>query len=76
MHEFDYVHRDLKPENILIKEDLFKIADFGFVKNFEIFGKKAMNTILGTEPYMAPEIHSQNYDHKVQYLLVIMINCI
>jgi len=25
------IHRDLKPENILIHEDIYKIADFGFV---------------------------------------------
>lgn len=27
-------HRDLKPENILIKDDVLKIADFGFAKQY------------------------------------------
>ncbi len=29
------IHRDLKPENIMIKDDVLKIADFGFSKLLE-----------------------------------------
>ena len=27
-----YTHRNLKPENILVKDDIFKISDFGYGK--------------------------------------------
>jgi serine/threonine protein kinase len=29
MHHFSFVHNDIKPNNILVKEDVFKLADFG-----------------------------------------------
>lgn len=35
LHERGIVHRDLKPANILIKDDFYKIADFGFAKYYE-----------------------------------------
>jgi serine/threonine protein kinase len=48
------IHRDLKPENIMIKDDILKIADFGFSKLSE--SKAFMMTIVGTPAYMAPQI--------------------
>jgi len=27
------IHRDLKPENILLRDEVLKIADFGFAKH-------------------------------------------
>lgn len=50
-------HRDLKPENILIKDNVLKIADFGFAKFSE--GNNFLNTPLGTLVYMAPQILRQ-----------------
>lgn len=29
------IHRDLKPANILVKDDVFKITDFGFAKKLD-----------------------------------------
>lgn len=26
------IHRDIKPQNILVKNDVWKVADFGFAK--------------------------------------------
>lgn len=48
-------HRDLKPENILVKDDLLKVADFGFSK---ISSSSAgyLQTIVGTPAYMSPQI--------------------
>jgi serine/threonine-protein kinase ULK/ATG1 len=49
------VHRDIKPANILLKNDIIKIADFGFARmlNDSI---SMMDTICGSPLYMAPEI--------------------
>lgn len=59
VHGKGMAHRDLKPENILY-DALFnlKIADFGFAA--PILGRDGsgyLKTKLGTESYMAPEIH-------------------
>jgi serine/threonine protein kinase len=54
-----FAHRDLKPENLLFDGDFnLKVADFGFATLLS--GKDnsgQLHTVLGTEAYMAPEIH-------------------
>lgn len=53
LHQKGYSHRDLNLRNILIKDKkIIKIADFGISKD-----KDKLKTRLGTELYMAPEIH-------------------
>jgi len=51
----------MKPENILFDEKFnLKLADFGF--STLLAGKDGsglLHTILGTESYMAPEIHAK-----------------
>ena len=48
-------HRDIKPENILLdKDDNAKLTDFGFTKAIDRDSTK--HTILGTKPYMSPEL--------------------
>lgn len=61
LHSLDYLHRDIKPSNILrFKDDIYKVSDFGLVKNLdkssesEVITKIA--TAMGTAKYMAPEI--------------------
>jgi len=53
------VHRDLKPENLLFDANFnLKVADFGFATLLCVKdGTGQLHTILGTESYMAPEIH-------------------
>ena len=61
VHSNGVTHRDLKPENILF--DGFynlKIADFGFAAPVDgRDGSGHLRTRLGTESYMAPEIHAK-----------------
>lgn len=55
-HEKNIAHRDLKPENLLFdKEFRLKVADWGFACTLKEGEKN--RTVLGTESYMAPEIH-------------------
>mmetsp|Transcript_40911 Transcript_40911/g.47038 ORF Transcript_40911/g.47038 Transcript_40911/m.47038 type:complete len:488 (-) Transcript_40911:410-1873(-) len=58
-HKSGIAHRDLKPENLLFNQDFaLKIADFGFsVLLTGRDGSGKLRTKLGTESYMAPEIH-------------------
>jgi len=57
MHDLDFIHRDLKPENLLLssqEEDAnIKLADFGFTAKIK---EKGLRSIVGTPPYMAPEL--------------------
>jgi len=65
LHSKGVSHRDLKPENMLVDKDFnIKVADFGFAA--PLAGREGtgeLQTKLGTESYMAPEIHArQKYD--------------
>ena len=49
-----YAHMDIKLENILIDNfGILKLCDFGFSS----YSQSLVSKKLGTEAYMAPEIH-------------------
>ena len=61
MHSMGIAHRDIKPENLLLNEDgQLKITDFG-VSNVVVQNggeQRKCHGMCGSEPYMAPEVHS------------------
>jgi serine/threonine protein kinase len=61
VHQRGVTHRDLKPENVLYDSHFnLKIADFGFAAPLAgRDGTGTCKTKLGTESYMAPEIHAR-----------------
>ena len=61
VHSNGVTHRDLKPENLLFDDKFnLKIADFGFAAPVQgRDGSGYCKTKLGTESYMAPEIHAR-----------------
>ncbi len=66
LHSCRIAHRDMKPENILIKPQteslpiIVKLTDFGLAKYLDPEDStSAMETKLGTRPYMAPEFYEK-----------------
>jgi len=69
-HERGIVHRDLKPENILLSskddDNIVKIADFGFAKQYDTSSDDSLTTSCGTPGYVAPEIlNGKKYGKEV-----------
>lgn len=64
LHRLDIAHRDVKPGNILYADEgsqTVKLIDFGFAKlnlgNGKAKGRRS--TLLGTAPFMAPELFKE-----------------
>ena len=62
LHDHSIIHRDLKPANILIKDESYKIADFGFAKFYNEGADLAQihQSLVGSPIYMCPEILNGN----------------
>lgn len=60
LHNKGWVHRDIKPANILRFGNIYKVSDFGLIKDIGQNNKTqimtAIGVVLGTKGYMAPEV--------------------
>jgi len=73
LHQNGYCHRDLKLENLLLDETYnIKLCDFGFADQFTQDTLETMTAKLGTEYYMAPELH---YSKPYSGIKVDMFAC-
>lgn len=72
MHSRGLVHCDLKPENFCFRYPLsdgkrltenLRLIDFGLSQR--VRGGQAISGLAGSVPYMAPEIKTRIYNHKV-----------
>lgn len=55
MSKFNVMHCDLKPNNIMVtRHGHVKVVDFGLAHDSR---HPVANTIIGTQSYMAPEVH-------------------
>jgi len=81
IHDEEYLHRDIKPQNIIkFNDNLYKLSDFGLVKNIDATNDTtaitAIGARMGTTRYMAPEINLESeYTKKTDiYALGILFN--
>jgi serine/threonine protein kinase len=83
LHEMGLAHRDLKLDNcVMTTNNVVKLIDFGTATVFHYPGKAHLSAsgIVGSDPYLAPEVISQNsYDPRktdvwsVAIILVCML---
>jgi serine/threonine protein kinase len=62
IHDRKYLHRDIKPSNVLRFNNIYKVSDFGLVKNSDSAAESEVitkiTTLMGTQKYWGPEVIS------------------
>ncbi|ENX13298.1 hypothetical protein F895_02602 [Acinetobacter sp. CIP 64.2] len=67
IHGLKLLHRDIKPSNMVRVNGIYKIADFGLIKNTEpnpgSTQLTAIGQAMGTRGFAAPEVAFGHYDY-------------
>ncbi|CAD8171546.1 unnamed protein product [Paramecium octaurelia] len=61
LHKYQIIHRDIKPENFIQVGSIFKLIDFGLVKQRE--QNLRQTKMVGSPQYQAPEIINGSDDY-------------
>ncbi len=57
VHAHDMVHGDVKPDNVIMSSSgAPTLVDFGFAAHIHEMGATTRSEVMGTPPYMAPEV--------------------
>src|SRR5207245_1921956 len=56
LHAQKVIHRDVKPSNLMLLKGRVKVADYVHVEVVAALGSMGGAGIVGTIPYMAPEL--------------------
>lgn len=70
LHSHRLIHRDIKPQNVLLCKQadnscVFKLADFGYLKELQQNNSFTTNSIVGTAQYNSVELMSKKpYNEK------------
>ncbi|MFZ4815588.1 MAG: serine/threonine protein kinase [Phototrophicaceae bacterium] len=75
-HRHQVIHRDVKPANLLMDEEAKPyLADFGIAKKFTTLDAQTQDGLIGTFPFMAPEMWSSSPITGAvdQYALAIVV---
>lgn len=70
LHRRGVIHRDLKPENIVVRHGHVKLLDFGLAIAFDETMKED-DHVVGTLPYLAPELLSGEAASKASDLYAV-----
>jgi len=76
IHALGIVHRDIKPSNVLLTrnsegQEVVKLGDFGLARAHDDATLTKTGNIVGTTPFMAPEIfRGQAIDHRADLYAV------
>lgn len=76
IHALEIVHRDIKPSNVLLATrgddvDFVKLVDFGLARAADDATLTKTGHIVGTTPFMAPEVfRGEELDHRADLYAV------
>jgi serine/threonine protein kinase len=77
IHSRDLIHRDIKSPNIFITDDdTAKLGDFGLCIQGKTIETKTKYSAVGTDCYLAPELHKKQLFQKGKASDVWSVGCI
>ena len=77
IHSRDIIHRDIKSPNIFLGlDDTAKLGDFGLCVHGKSIVTKTKYSVVGTDCYMAPELHKGKLFQKGKSSDIWALGCV